>query len=114
MTKKEQRLKVFNKYNGHCSYCGESITLSKFEVDHLVPILRGYKDRDVDTFENKMPACMSCNRAKKSYKLEDWRMIIEGKVNELNRDSGVYRIAKRFGLVQETNIKIKFYFERFK
>lgn len=111
MTKKEQRISVFNKYNGHCAYCGDVIKYTKFEVDHLIPILRNYKDRDVDTFDNMMPTCRACNRAKKSYKLENWRMMLENKIVELNRDSAVYRTAKRFGLVDETGIRVRFYFE---
>ena len=113
MTKKEQRLAVYNKYDGHCAYCGEAIKLTGFEVDHLTPILRGYKDRDVDTFENMMPACRACNRGKGGYKLENWRMILENKITELNRDVTVYKTAKRFGLVKETGVRVQFYFERF-
>ncbi len=114
MTKKEQRLAVFNRYNGHCAYCGQAIKLTGFEVDHLIPILRGYKDRDVDTFENMMPACRACNRGKGGYKLENWRMMLENKITELNRDVTAYKTAKRFGLVQETGVRVQFYFERFK
>ena len=102
MTKKEQRIAVYNKYNAHCAYCGKVIKFKEMEVDN----------RDVDTFDNLMPACKPCNRAKKYHSLELWRELLEGKINELNRDSAVYRTAKRFGLVKETGVKVIFYFEK--
>lgn len=109
---KQDRINIYNKYNGCCAYCGHKIDLSNFEIDHLIPILRNYKDRDVDNDENKMPSCRACNRGKKSYSLENWRLILEGKISELNRDSGAYRAAKRFGLVNESDKKVVFYFEK--
>ena len=112
MTKKEERQLIFEKHNGHCGYCGIAIELNGFEVDHIHPILRGYRNYDVDTLENKIPACRACNRGKKSYKLEEWRIILQGKLNELNRDSGIYRAAKRFGMVSEKEPIVQFYFER--
>ncbi len=39
--KKEDRLKIYRKYDGHCAYCGKSIEYKDMQVDHLVPKNRG-------------------------------------------------------------------------
>ena len=42
MTKKEQRQVIFNKYNGHCAYCGCELEKG-WHVDELLPVKRKYK-----------------------------------------------------------------------
>ena len=34
---KADRLQVFNKYGGHCSYCGREMEINEMQVDHLIP-----------------------------------------------------------------------------
>lgn len=68
-----------------------------------------HPERDYD--KNKVPACASCNINKHSMSLESWRKIIEGYIVSLNRDSTQYKIAKRYGLIEEKSIKVKFWFE---
>jgi len=43
--------------------------------------------------------------------LEEFRSLIKGFLKHLNEVNTQYKIAKRYGLVQETNIEVKFYFE---
>lgn len=43
--KKEDRLKIYRKYDGHCAYCGKSIEYKDMQVDHLVPKNRGCYSR---------------------------------------------------------------------
>ena len=33
----EARTKVYNKYNGHCAYCGKEIEYKDMQVDHIMP-----------------------------------------------------------------------------
>ena len=33
--KKEIRENIYNKYNGHCAYCGREIAYKDMQVDHL-------------------------------------------------------------------------------
>jgi len=113
MTKKEQRLAVFNRYNGHCAYCGQEIKLNGFEIDHIEALYRNDEGGGSDTFENMNPACRKCNRSKSTFTIEKWRKQLYHKVTMLNRDSAAYNMAKRYGLVQETGIVIQFYYERF-
>lgn len=44
--------------------------------------------------------------------LEDFRKLITGFMKHLNEVSTQYKIAKRYGLVKETEIKVEFYFEK--
>lgn len=124
MTKKEQRQKVKEKCDGKCAYCGETLG-DKFHVDHLEAVQRKSKyisgkgfvptgemrKPENDNFENLMPACVSCNIQKASLSLDVFREVIENKINVLNNNSTPYKIAKRYGLIEEKPKKIVFYFE---
>lgn len=86
-------------------------------MDHFLPVVRHlntgefiYKERDCE--ENLVPSCASCNRDKSSMPLESWRRIIKGHIVSLNRDSTQYKIAKRYGLISEPDIEVKFWFEK--
>lgn len=134
MTKKE-RQKVFDKYGGKCSYCGCELQKG-WHVDEIEPIRRFEKyvkdetgNRIYDSIKNKWvtesamvhperfclenqnPACASCNINKHSDSLEGFRQAIAKYVESLNLYSTQYKIAKRFGLVQETKNPVLFYFE---
>jgi hypothetical protein len=152
--KKSDRQKIFNKYDGHCAYCGCELEKG-WHVDEIEPVRRRYKtvaggwaldgkvlpksewihlsEDDIITkglkwmdsrtipdgydnpenlcIENQNPSCASCNINKHSDSLEGFRSLIAGFVKSLNRDSTQYKIAKRYGLIQETGIDVKFYFE---
>jgi len=113
MTKKEERIAVFNKFDGHCAYCGQAIKLNGFEVDHIEALRRTEVWGGSDEIKNKFPACLPCNRGKSTFTVEKWRGQLQNKITSLNRDSATYRAAKRFGLVIETTESVLFYFERF-
>lgn len=134
MANKKEREIIFNKYNGRCAYCGELLTKG-WHVDELLPIKRGWRykvnengdyifddwgrkiqERYIEHPEhlniaNQMPACASCNINKHSGSLEEFRSLIEGFMKHLNTVNTQYKIAKRYGLVQETVKPVKFYFE---
>lgn len=71
----------------------------------------GYSHPERLHIDNQMPACASCNINKHSMSLEDFRSLISGFMYHLNERSTQYKIAKRYGLVQETIKPIVFYFE---
>lgn len=111
------RQRIWGKSGGLCWYCGTALPEKGWHMDHFLPIVRHlitgvpeYPERDCE--ENLVPSCASCNRAKSSMPLESWRKIIKGHVVSLNRDSTQYKIAKRYGLVSEMNIEVKFWFEK--
>jgi 5-methylcytosine-specific restriction endonuclease McrA len=127
MTKKD-RLIVFKKFNGKCAYCGEELQKG-WHVDEVEPVRRNHKwNREKGRYEvnkenpmmfperlhidNQYPACRSCNIQKNSFSLEEFRNNIQNFVNSLNAYSTQYKFAKRYGLVQETEQKVEFYFEK--
>lgn len=71
----------------------------------------GYLHPERMTIENQNPACASCNINKHSESLEQFRRNIAAYMKHLNEISTQYKIAKRYGLIQETGIEVKFYFE---
>lgn len=126
MTKKE-RQSIFEKYGGRCAYCGYKLEKG-WHVDHIEPIVRNSKwDREKgrfiqtgtcqkpenDVLSNNNPSCASCNIVKNSLSIEQFREHITRFVHSLNQYSTQYKFAKRYGLIAETNIEVKFYFETF-
>ena len=107
---KEERLQVYNKYGGKCAYCGQEIEYEDMQVDHLYPLnLGGTNDMD-----NLMPSCRPCNHYKHTLTLEKFRQALSEEIKVLNKSSVAYRNAKRFNLIQETNMPVTFYFEKCK
>lgn len=143
MTKKEQRLFIYNKFGGRCAYCGEELN-GKFHVDEIEPCRRkqkwvrpmwtngppesedsetqlvpgrwvddGYEHPDRLNVDNQYPACPSCNINKHSGSVEDFRALITGFKKHLNEVSTQYKIYKRYGMVQEVDKPVVFYFETY-
>ena len=106
---------VYHKYDGHCAYCGKELTYKEFQVDHLVPVQRErfgkYTEEQLERFENYMPACRVCNHYKRAHSLDTFRRYIEEIPIKLDRDNYIYRIGKKYNLLEEHPRKIEFYFE---
>lgn len=65
-----------------------------------------------DTFENSNPSCHSCNITKSAMTLERFREWIQDSTRRLNTNNyNSYKFGKRFGLIKETGVEVKFYFE---
>lgn len=112
---KKVRIDVYNKYDGHCAYCGEKIEYKDMQVDHLIPRRNWgnkYTEEQIECFNNYMPACRKCNHYKRAHSLKTFRKYIEEIPMKLNRDSYIYKIGKKYGLLKEYSQKIKFYFEK--
>lgn len=106
---------IFQKFNGHCAYCGCKISRNKFHIDHIKPLKRHANPGEIkgpNTLENYNPSCISCNSSKNSYSLEIWRKELSLKIMRLNRDSSQYCLMKRFGLIYESDKPVIFYFEK--
>lgn len=122
---------VYEKYGGKCAYCGCDLQKG-WHIDHLEPLQRTrkiigfkmlpkrtpiYEDTKIkenDTLENMMPSCASCNHYKSTMGIEKFRNQIEKLIYQLNERITQYKIAKRYGLVEETQKPVKFYFEQLK
>ena len=153
MSKVKDRQLIFEKYNGHCAYCGCELKKG-WHMDHAYPVERkmknigghyifkstgekvpnmynedidfkdiqhvpnklvpdGFRKPENDTIENMMPSCPSCNINKHSMNIEEFRAFITRFVTSLNKNNTQYRIAKKYGLIQETGKQVMFYFENF-
>ena len=112
------RQKVYAKYDGHCAYCGQPITLKQMHVDHLKPIFRGWLDEHkpafagTDVMENMMPACRACNLWKSTHPLEQFRSEMAAQVERLRLRSAGFRMAERYGQVKATGRPVVFWFEK--
>lgn len=110
--KKEDRLKVYSKYDGRCAYCGRELEYSEMQVDHLIPLRLAEKSLDnLDTLGNYMPACRLCNHYKRGNSMEAFRKMIEEIPDKLERDSYIYKVGCRYGNVRPVQKPIAFYFE---
>ncbi|GMG89623.1 HNH endonuclease [Cupriavidus sp. TKC] len=124
---KQQREDVRQMFSGRCAYCGEPLP-ERWHVDHVEPVMRavvptktdeGWRlrsgpmlmpERDIQA--NYMPACPPCNIDKHAMTLDGWRAKLQRSCEVLAKNLPTYRHALRFGLVQETQASVTFYFER--
>jgi len=105
---------VFDKYDGHCAYCGEVITIGNFQVDHIRPqfgYVKGHSkcNYDLNGFDNLNPACRSCNHHKKTFSIEGYRHELQMQVSRIR--STQFKRALKYGQVKITESPIVFYFE---
>ena len=116
-TKKE---KAFNIYNGRCAYCGCILSFDETEFDHSTPVKAMQTDDDslnkfrqdfIESQYNIVPACHDCNSVKNSKSSGEFKLYLENKLMEDLNKNQLYRIAKKFGFVQELHMisDIEFY-----
>lgn len=126
--KKAEREQVRMKFGGHCAYCGV-VLADRWHADHLEPVTRELISKQNangtwrldsgkplkpqnDHIGNMMPACAPCNISKGGQTLEGWRNWIAGHIDSLNQYHPIYRLAKAYGLIAETQAPVVFYFEK--
>lgn len=132
MNKKTREL-VYQMYGGHCGYCGcELKTIRDMQVDHIEPkrrelkfVTKGYTkklvsidnfDEEKDTMENYMSSCRACNIRKGSMTIEQFRNQLLHLQERLKTQSGSksnYNAALQYGLIEEKENKVEFYFEKY-
>ncbi len=118
---KATRRKVYEKYGGHCAYCGKKIDYDEMQVDHLVPVClvdsynihRNVDPAVVEDEENLMPACRRCNHYKRGNSLECFRGDIETIPRKLEMRNYIFKVAVDYGFFDPERRKVEFYFERF-
>lgn len=103
---KEIRKSVYDKYDGHCAYCGDEIEYKDMQVDHFVPQRLGGTD-DID---NLMPSCRLCNHYKRGNKIETFRNSIATIPDKLH-GTYIYKVGLKYENVVENKKDIGFYFE---
>ena len=113
MISKRTRQIVYDKYNGHCAYCGCRIGLSEMQVDHIMPKRRGHNSTDAgtDDIENLNPSCRTCNYYKGMGTPDELRKRLHA-IIPMARRPVVFRLAERYGMVEVKEWDGKFYFEK--
>ena len=126
---------IFDRFSNDIGF--DSVTLNEYyegqtigwHIDEIEPVRRNHiwnpkkrryeidKDNPMTHperlhIDNQNPSCASCNINKHSESLEGFRNLIKGFMKHLNERSTQYKIARRYGLVVENEIEVKFYFEK--
>lgn len=108
---KINRQRVYDKYDGHCAYCGTEITLKQMQVDHIQAKWNTWSDAEInrrpgfvrgsDEESNLNPSCARCNKWKATFSVEQFRKEIELQRQRLRRDSSAYRMSLDYNLITE-------------
>ena len=125
--KKEDRIKVWEKYEHHCAYCGREIKLEDMQIDHFIPKNRGnysrWSDKEgkyivshgEDSMENYMPSCRACNFRKRDMSIGQFREAIKEQAKGLLKGASKFQVnmSIAYGLLTPSFDKpIVFYFEK--
>lgn len=105
---KKIREQIYQKYDGHCAYCGCKLDYKDMQVDHVVSV---FYYNGTDDIENLMPSCRMCNFYKSTFSLEDFRKNLETLHKRLEK-TFIYRLALKYHLIEEHRDKVIFYFEK--
>lgn len=105
---KIDRQKVYDKYNGHCAYCGKPITIKDMQVDHILPKRNGGKDH----IDNLNPSCRLCNHYKRAADIETLRNWLLGGLIERLMKIYIFRVALDYGMITINGWDKKFYYEK--
>jgi len=113
---KDIRIRVFNLCGGHCAYCGCDITTKEMQVDHYLSFESGFAiaqgKGNIDSEDNYLPACRSCNYYKSGMHIENFRAMVYRWCEILMRDSVTFRNAVRYGQVKLNQHAPEFYYEK--
>jgi len=111
--KQSKRMKVYQKTDGRCAYCGEPIDPNEdWQPDHYIPLCQG----GTDNLNNLWPAHRSCNASKNGRTPEQWADTIKRRLlnefDEFKRRIEAYTIIDEcaqdlFGLLNHTERQIR-------
>ena len=117
---------MYDKYHGHCAYCGRKIEMKEMQVDHIIPIAyscygprdkaeevrKMFEDESINGIDNLMPACRACNFYKGINDIERFRNRIKSELDHTCRQSFQTRLAMQYGIIKYEPWDGKFYFEK--
>lgn len=70
INKNQLRITLLRSTNERCAYCGNHITLSTMEIDHIDPQCKG----GIHEITNLNPSCKACNRSKGGRDIEEFKL----------------------------------------
>ncbi|MBV7531306.1 HNH endonuclease [Chitinophaga sp. sic0106] len=104
---KINRQAIFEKYDGHCAYCGREMVIADMQVDHIRPKCIGGNDAEA----NLNPSCRKCNHYKRATTLEGFRFTMRGLHHRISKIY-IHQVAVNFGMATLAPFDGKFYFEK--
>lgn len=113
---KAMRQLVYEKYNGHCAYCGCELDIKDMQVDHIESVYHAELagQQADDSLDNYNPACRACNFYKSTTTIENFRHNIQYRlIGKLRKDFN-YKMLIKYGMIREDFKPVKFYFEEVK
>ena len=114
---KKTRIALYEKYNHKCAYCGCDLEYKDMQVDHVKSVYANtdfkqtMTEEEMYSEENFLPSCRQCNFYKSTMSLEDFRKRIRITMMDNLRKNFGYRLALKYGLIEECPKDIVFYFE---
>ena len=116
------RKAVYEKYGGHCAYCGCELDYKDMQVDHVDSCYRNDTESktgnevkksadELNQLDNLMPSCRMCNFYKSVSTLEAFRKRVQETLLPNVRRPFQFRLAEKYGLVEVHEKPIRFYFE---
>ncbi len=70
---KSDRVLIHQKTDGNCHICGVSLSVDKYEADHI----KSHSKEGTDTIENFLPACKTCNNYRWDYLPAELQWILK-------------------------------------
>jgi len=111
---KAMRQQVYEKYGGHCAYCGRPIEFKDMQVDHIEP-KRNYPgfvhDEIADRIDNLNPSCRRCNHYKRASSLKTFRRLLLT-LHERVQAQYICKVAEDYGIIKVEPWDGKFFYER--
>jgi len=119
---------LYAKFGGLCAFCGHELGnrwhIWDIEPRNTIVTIKGAIILGNDSYENKLPACTSCNTTRGHYSdchhkinIEQFRAALYSEFEFLRKAQhscyAYYKKAIKFGLLEETGKEIIFYFEKF-
>ena len=105
---KIDRQKVYDKYNGHCAYCGKAISIKEMQVDHILSKRNGGTN-DID---NLNPSCRLCNHYKRAAGIETFRNDLLDELIKRLMKIYIFRVALDYGMITINGWDKNFYCEK--
>ena len=109
----KNKILIWNKYNGHCAYCGCKLSISKTHIDHIIPQSCNWSN----DFENLNPSCFNCNNYKSSWFIEEYRYYLKQLFTNLEylfKSKVKMKESINFGVIEIKEWDGLFYFEKYK
>jgi 5-methylcytosine-specific restriction endonuclease McrA len=110
---KAMRQQVYEKYGGHCAYCGRQIEYKEMQVDHIEPqrLFWAYEKGYADRIENLNPSCRRCNHYKRASSLKTFRRLLLT-LHERVQAQYICKVAEDYGIIKVEPWDGKFFYER--